>query len=144
VLLLTCPSFLQVWSVDLFTKVISTLGNITEACKLCVSFFIISFHLPIELLRHRTHHSFSAILIRCSSIQATFSPSIVCPTTGPLSLRKRVIHRVRSRASSFNLQTGKFTLLDSFTLEDGTNMLSRKVGNQLPIYATQNARRAQI
>jgi len=54
-LLLTCPSLLQVWSIHLFTEVISTLGNITEDYKLSVCFFIISFHLPIELLRLRTH-----------------------------------------------------------------------------------------
>jgi len=58
-----------------------------------------------------TYHLFLAILILCSSIQVTFSRFVVCPTTGPLYLPKRDIYRVRSSASSFNLQTGKFTLL---------------------------------
>jgi hypothetical protein len=76
-----------------------------------------------------TYHLFSAILILCSSIQVTFRRFVFCPTTGPLSFPKRVIYRVRSSVSSFSLQTGIFTLLDSFTLEDGTDMLSRNVGN---------------
>jgi hypothetical protein len=58
-----------------------------------------------------TYHLFSVIMILCSSIQVTFSRFVLCPRTGLLSLPKRVIYRVRSSASSFSLQTGKFTLL---------------------------------
>jgi hypothetical protein len=43
----------------------------------------------------------------------TFIHSVVCLTTGPQPLPKRVLHRVRSNASSFNLQYLLFSLRSS-------------------------------
>jgi hypothetical protein len=49
----------------------------------------------------------------------------------------------KKKMVSVNFCQEFFSLLDFFTLEDGTNRLSRNVSNELPLYSTQYLRRVQ-
>ena len=93
---------------------------ITQTCHfiyehkyvLCCTDFRETYKCRTAMFSYLLHHRMSHKLV---SIFTTLLHSVVCLTTGPQPLTKRVLHTVRSSASAFNLQYSLVSLTSSIT-----------------------------